>query len=371
MAALPNELIAAVHRGPLERTPWKTFLSSLRKCFGANYVNFSIRRPGDVSHSIDGTEGANFPFHVRQAYAEKFKAMDPIPYLSMTPGRAYRVEQLCSVADFEQDPFFQEFLKLGGIRYMMIVHCREASGYMAWLTVALGPEHENFDAAALDLLEQIALHFSIALENYAATETMRLERDVHAGITRRMNVRSLLIDDTGKLLDKDICGNGTVDQISGLTVDREGYLRASDPVTDRKLQSALREILQGTGSENHLLCVSEAPRTEVLLARLDHPRRVFRSRLPQIVAHVHLGAPSMDQKSIAQLYHLTKTEAAVAAKLAAGDTLIEAAASLGITEHTVRTYSKRLFHKTGTAGQSDLVRMILTSAAAFSGSAVM
>ena len=61
---------------------------------------------------------------------------------------------------------------------------------------------------------------------------------------------------------------------------------------------------------------------------------------------------------------LTRSEARIADALARGLSLIEAAALLGISPETARTYSKLIYSKTGTRGQGDLVRLILTSIAA-------
>ena len=47
--------------------------------------------------------------------------------------------------------------------------------------------------------------------------------------------------------------------------------------------------------------------------------------------------------------------------LANGSSLLEAAESMGVTEATVRTYSKRILGKTGVRRQSELVRLVLKS----------
>jgi DNA-binding CsgD family transcriptional regulator len=43
--------------------------------------------------------------------------------------------------------------------------------------------------------------------------------------------------------------------------------------------------------------------------------------------------------------------------------LREAAADMGVTESSIRTYSKRIFAKTGISRQTELVRLILKSVA--------
>jgi DNA-binding CsgD family transcriptional regulator len=58
-------------------------------------------------------------------------------------------------------------------------------------------------------------------------------------------------------------------------------------------------------------------------------------------------------------YGCTPREAALAHTLAQGRTLAEAAGALGISVHTARTHLKRVFRKTGTRRQAELLRLVL------------
>ena len=58
--------------------------------------------------------------------------------------------------------------------------------------------------------------------------------------------------------------------------------------------------------------------------------------------------------------HLTPAEARLAPDLPAGLTLAETAARGGVTVKSARTYLERVFQKTGTHQQSQLVAMLKT-----------
>ena len=66
---------------------------------------------------------------------------------------------------------------------------------------------------------------------------------------------------------------------------------------------------------------------------------------------------------LVQQFGLSAREAALAEALSRGVSLIEAGRSLRLTPETTRNYSKRIYAKTGTSGQADLVRLVLTSLA--------
>ncbi len=84
----------------------------------------------------------------------------------------------------------------------------------------------------------------------------------------------------------------------------------------------------------------------------------------QPVAAVFICDPEQSgattDEALRQLYGLTKAEAHIAQVLAQGTRLVEASKILGITTETARTHLKRIFSKTGTAGQVELVHLLLS-----------
>jgi DNA-binding CsgD family transcriptional regulator len=70
--------------------------------------------------------------------------------------------------------------------------------------------------------------------------------------------------------------------------------------------------------------------------------------------------PDSNQQHLRQLYALTVAEARLAAWLAQGKSVNEAAAAMGITVNTARAYLKRIYDKTGVRRQPELVRVLLS-----------
>jgi len=63
------------------------------------------------------------------------------------------------------------------------------------------------------------------------------------------------------------------------------------------------------------------------------------------------------------LFNLTPAESRMASQLLQGKSVIEAADALGITRQTARVHLKRIFGKTYTGRQSELMRLLLNSPA--------
>jgi DNA-binding CsgD family transcriptional regulator len=66
---------------------------------------------------------------------------------------------------------------------------------------------------------------------------------------------------------------------------------------------------------------------------------------------------------VRQLFDLTPAEAAVARRLASGLSLEDAATSLSISRNTARAHLRSIFSKSGITRQTELVRLMLSSAA--------
>jgi DNA-binding CsgD family transcriptional regulator len=76
--------------------------------------------------------------------------------------------------------------------------------------------------------------------------------------------------------------------------------------------------------------------------------------------------PRLDSRTmLREMYRLSETEAEVCWRLGNGETLEEIALETDTTRETVRSQLKRVFAKTGTNRQPDLVRLVLLGPAAW------
>jgi DNA-binding CsgD family transcriptional regulator len=67
--------------------------------------------------------------------------------------------------------------------------------------------------------------------------------------------------------------------------------------------------------------------------------------------------------AVRRLFSLTQAESTLGVLLAKGMTIDDAARTLGLSRNTLRTQLKSLFWKTGSARQTDFVRLLLRSVA--------
>jgi DNA-binding CsgD family transcriptional regulator len=363
MATLDEDIVVAMNRGVLEPSPWRGFVATVRRRFGANYCNLIFRRCdlARSSETFDADPAVPSDLHMR--YQAGFEGADPLDYYSMESCRAYLIDE------FPQRPitriFRDEFLAPAGLDHFMICLITEPSGVRAWLTVTRPAVAPAFDESDRRLLERIARSFAPCLATFAALRRADLETEKHARATRALGIGTILLDQHGTILDRDVQAQQILDGQAVLFAHR-GRLRLRDCPEHRDLDREIaRLVAEPVGSTRTASMIVGDPALELLLcstrSRLD---RVSAS-VPAVTIYLRRldGLPPFEAHRIAELFKLCPREAELAGLLARGRTLKEAAIDLHITESTARTYSKRVFLKTGVRSQTDLVRRILTSVA--------
>jgi DNA-binding CsgD family transcriptional regulator len=83
------------------------------------------------------------------------------------------------------------------------------------------------------------------------------------------------------------------------------------------------------------------------------------------VAAVYIIDPRLPQQidleNLAVLFEFTQAEASLAARLANGRTLHEAAVEVGVSMNTIRTHLKHALEKSGCRRQAELVALVIRS----------
>ena len=301
-----TDLLLPLHEGAREEPRWGTFLRRLRERTRADDARLEI--------------GAS-----------------PLPGIAaerLRPGRVY------AAAELDDAP-------PGDLRIMRVTGRDGASAVLAILS-----NTRAFSAADGALLSALAPHLAIAITGLAREDRMRARLVMAENVLARAGVGWICFDREARVIDHDRAGGQVIHTLTGASPTLGQRLRTGDAETERLLP-----LLAATP---HLLpraiLLSATPRVEALLIP-SGPAMVALLRAPAVNGPARIAA-------IMALHGLTRSEARLAATLADGASITEAAAALGLTIETARNYSKRLYAKTGTRGQADLVRRLLTGAAA-------
>jgi DNA-binding CsgD family transcriptional regulator len=175
-----------------------------------------------------------------------------------------------------------------------------------------------------------------------------------------------LVEATGRILHANAAGYKLLDSAGPLRVIA-GRLVASDALSDRMLREVFLASAQGDDAVGnrgvaihiqanngetylaHVLPLTSGERRSDSLAG-----RATAALFVQKVTELRISPP----ESLAKTFKLTPSELRVLLAIVAIGGVPKVAASLGITQGTVKTHLKRLFRKTGSSRQADLVKLV-------------
>ena len=347
-------LLESLLEGLGEEPLWATFLARLREGLAADYTSI-VFRPIPVgqpqSRVVHLFSGADWPPLIATAYREGGYQDDPLPYFALAEGRPYRLGELLTAGDAAHEDYRRRMLEPSGMNVMRLVRI-EAGGISAWLTVSR--KEGEFPPSADALIAALVPALRAAIAARIALERERTGAAVASEAIRRMNFGWITLDGEGRILDSDSHGARLLDGGAMLLRGRGGRLAARDPAVSREIAAAIRD----SGARPRAIVLAREPWLDMLLvpANVRHAA----GPAPALVAYVHSDSWSSADRceQLGELFDLIPCEARLALALSRGMSIAEAAAELKLTVESARTYSKRIYAKTGARGQADLVRFI-------------
>ncbi|EIT70811.1 LuxR C-terminal-related transcriptional regulator [Hydrocarboniphaga effusa] len=370
---VPSEasLIARLYQAALEQPPWRGFLDDLRRTLDLHHcsISFFTGSGFDDRGTVTVTSGDHDLDYAELAeeYAQNFRKLDPLRYEDLAEGAVH----VHSEADYlalgdDGAEFFRGYMAPHGFDHLAIVKPQTLGGSYGGLMVCVrSREAGAYDTQDMELLRALTPHLSRALQHFSRFKQLELERDLFESTIDNLGVGSLLIEQDGRVLRCNPRAERMLAEAEQLHIT-DGRLQLSDRTQSAEFRNLI-EQLSAPGSANRIRAMRLSSRSgqalRVMLKPIQ-PAPVYYNTQPlQIMVYLQdtTSAQAAPAQLVAQLFGLTRTEATLAIWLARGHTLQQAAQTMGISEHTARNYSKRIFAKTGTSRQADLVRVMLQS----------
>jgi DNA-binding CsgD family transcriptional regulator len=173
----------------------------------------------------------------------------------------------------------------------------------------------------------------------------------------------VLTDATGSVLH----ANASAERMfaTGGPILRQGRtIQAQNPlIADALLQaiaSAASDLSVGAkGIGLPVSAVGQPPAVAYVLPLTDGTARAaFRPASAAVFVSTTTSASPLPEAVLTTLFELTPAQARVLMSAGKGLNPSETAASLGISENTLKTHLKRIYAKTGTSRQADLVKLV-------------
>lgn len=198
-----------------------------------------------------------------------------------------------------------------------------------------------------------------AVANWSAAQKQGTPaEDMGLAALDRMSMGVLVVDKAGVIQHGNQSALTLLKTGDVIKADRRGQLRCTQTLEHQKLLDVIEAVLTSPDAELESVAVGRQSRERPYI--LSVSPLAPGSALIMIVSPDKHPVPSLE--TLKQAYDLTPSEAKLAQVLATGIGLDEAADQSGLTIETARTYLKRVFRKTETSRQPELVRLLVLAA---------
>ncbi|MBT8766015.1 helix-turn-helix transcriptional regulator [Metapseudomonas boanensis] len=371
-----SELIGLVYEGLNEATPWYSFAERLRHLWAALNVTVTLHHSDDLPcdvqvMSVDEDDDTDWLL-AEQIHRERFTHIELVRPESVLPG------DVIVFGPTDVEPDCAAFLDSLNIASCLRTCFAEPGGMRCWVDVIRArrtPEHP-FSSADLELIRGLLPHLTRALGLYARIKRQEAEKSIYEGSLDHLVLGCLVLDGDAKVICVNRAARAIIDKYPGIELNHE-RVQLQDRMMQRVLEKAMANAIasrmqRGGGCHGELVRLHA--QDGVLLGMLVTPVPlapyyqgkhvpsviIYLSELTESFAALQ-AAKSAPPDLIAQLFDLTRQEAKLAALLAAGRTISEAAEQMGIAVTAARNYSKNIYAKLGIKGQTDLVRIVCKS----------
>lgn len=367
-----SDIIGSVYDCVLEPQEWSRTLP-LISAFGESAAS-SIVVQGRLSNAgvrvfEDGDRQSFLRLYFEKLAASRMPAMKQVAFDHL--GEVATMTMLAGEREPLNSDFYLKWVRPLGFRDVIGVLVLKSGKRVAWFSVARSDVQSRFTEGDLRQMELLSPHICRALLISDALDLQSIVATRLAETVDHLSTGILLTGEHGRIAYM----NGSAEAIlkdGNALKSRDGHLVATRSHARDALSRALEESSAGRApstSGQHAIPLPDEEGSGLIANVLPLQWRDGRNPLATLpgAAAVIIQDPAEGatppMEAIGLLYGLTAAERNVLEHVAVSHTPQETADLLGVSVNTVKTHLQKIFAKTGTARQADLVRLVARSTA--------
>lgn len=215
-----------------------------------------------------------------------------------------------------------------------------------------------------ELFQLVAQHFARAIQMRLDLNRARTSDWIQTDAMERLSVGAVVIDASSRVLFANDTALRLLQDSDGLIL-RDGHLRAAGNLREADFREHVNALISAA-SESEPVRAMTIERTQgrgslYVVLRKQRARESISDRWQDVV-QVYIHDPELnygaDATIFQQLFKLTRSEAAIAAAIARGNSVEEIETSLHITHNTMRAHLRAIFGKTNVGSRAELIRVL-------------
>ena len=364
-----QNLVAAIYDTALDAKLWPDLLNRIGDALNSPQVMFGFY---DAATGLSEIHAPRIDPDIVRSCAERTD--NPLPRLSAAeqPGAVFSISDFLTPDDFKRTTFYREWWRPNGWSLEPLTTNLLIDGdATAILSISKAQDQPAFNSDDKRLFAMLAKHLVRAVELQRRMYPLTLASENALTGLGKLPQGLMLVDADARLVFANGTARALLDAGDGLRL--EG---ATVTARDADSGQMLRGLIAACGTEPGAALFSGGEvvlrrgvgrlplellvmpiRPETAIACMPWPR----ARRPTGVVIVSDPEPEMRARveRLRERFAFTPAEAAFALEIVKGDGRQAAADRLGITVGTARSHLSRIFDKTGSRRQAELVRLLL------------
>ena len=360
-----SHFIDRVYAAALDPAAWPDVLAASAAYVGAQCAGLLTKDPGAALCIVH--DHAGFEFRYVHLYRDEYWPIDPFAVSAIFPMDGVTTfEDYMPLSEIREGRFYQEWLHpQGWIDAASVVLERSTTSFSTFV-VARHETRGLVDEMMVERMELIAPHIRRAMRIGKAIDRGQSERAVFADVLDGLSAGVFLVDEGARIIHANHAGR-TLLAAGEFFSSMRSRLVARERDIDRALRQALATIAAGDddigdgaislpliSSENEHHVAHVLPLTSAVASRAGVGGHAIAAVFVHKATLDHVSLP----ETVARHYQLTPTELRVLLGIVEVGGAPEVADLLGITDNTVKTHLGRVYQKTGTRRQADLVKLV-------------
>lgn len=354
-----SRLVAGIYAAAIAPQHWESTIRDIHRAIGGNGGALLT-----ANRSIWSIQNSILPAGAAASYAEYYHRLDA-PLATVEKGAVGTVRTGTElVLPHRNSEFFTDWLQPNELGDGLFARLSQGPRPACFLVHASLASESFGSRDRVKQFSSLVPHLQQALRaQHSLDDFAREDADLQAALDS-VDHGIVVVGAGGQVLNLNAAAEKVLRDGDGLQVVSRRITAANAP-TNRTLHRALHSALAGTSDSvrgGHSFTAQRPSGTRPFvihvlpLHRLDEPDR--RRALLVLADPGHEPEPGTDL--LQRLYQLTRTEADIALRVAHGADPKQIAEDLSVSIATVRTHLHRVFDKTDTHRQVELVRLLLT-----------
>ena len=362
-----SALIGEIYDAALDPSLWGPVLLKVRAFIGGSsaalFAKDAIRKSLNVYYDDGGLDP-----HYKQLYFDKYAELDPFTtgHVLAEVGEPLSTVDILSFEEFHATRFHREWAQPQGLVDFACAVLEKSATSVAMIGIFRHQRDGIVNDETRRAMRLIVPHIRRAVLIGQVTDLKGMEAATLADTLNGLSAGVFLVDENDKLIHANASGRAMLDMRNVLHL-ANGRLAARSVAS----QKALRDVFTAAGRGDAAvgtkgisipLAARDGERYAVhVLPLTSGLRRMAGTRYSAVAAaFVHKAELKTQSPSelIAKTFDLTPSELRTLLAVVQVGGVAETAEMLGVAESTIKTHLHRLFAKTGTSRQADLVKLV-------------